>query len=61
MPHFDICFRDEHGGLAARVTTPALDTHHAKILAHAMKAPEHKTLEVWDGETLVYERGHALE
>jgi len=61
MPHFDICFRDEHGGLTAKVTTPALDTHHAKILAHAMKAPEHKTLEVWDGETLVYERGHGLE
>jgi len=57
MPHFDICYRDEHGSLAAKVTTPPLDAHHAKILAHALKEPEHKTLEVWEGETLVYERG----
>lgn len=58
MPQFDICYRDEHGSLAAKVTTPAPDAHRAKILAHALKEREHKTLEVWEGETLVYERGH---
>ena len=57
MPNYDICFRDGHGTLAARITTPAPSPQTAKILAHAMKEPEHKTLEVWEGETLVYERG----
>jgi len=57
MPRYDICYRDDHGSLKARVTTPAPSDLHAKVLAHAMKRPEHKCLEVWQGETLVYGRG----
>lgn len=60
MTNYEICFRDDHGVLAAKITTPAPTAHHAKILAHAMKEPEHKALEVWDGETLVYERGGSV-
>jgi hypothetical protein len=56
MPNYEICYRDDHGALAAKVTTPAPTQLHAKILAHAMKEREYKTLEVWDGDTLIYER-----
>lgn len=57
MTNYEICYRDDHGTLAAKVTTPAPSDLHAKVLAHAMKEPEYKTLEVWNGETLVYGRG----
>lgn len=57
MTNYEICFRDDHGALAARVTAPAPSELHAKILAHAMKEREYRSLEVWDGETLVYARG----
>lgn len=56
MPHYEICYRNEDGSLAAKFTTPCPDDKRAKILAHAMKSREHKALEVWDGDTLVYER-----
>ncbi len=56
MTSYDICYRDAHGTLAMRITTPAPSQRTAKILAHAMKEREYKSLEVWEGETLVYER-----
>ena len=56
MHHYDICFRLNDGSLAARVTVPAPSDKHAKILAHALKERAYKALEVWEGETLVYER-----
>ena len=56
MPNYEICYRDDHGSLAAKVVLPCPDELRVKILAHAMKEREYKTLEVWDGDTLVYER-----
>lgn len=56
MTTYEICYRDDHGSLAAKVTTPAPSELCAKILAHAMKEPEHKALEVWDGGALIYQR-----
>lgn len=56
MPNYEICYRDDHGSLTAKITLPCPDQLRAKILAHAMKEREYKTLEVWDGDTLIYER-----
>ena len=56
MPYYDIFFRNEDGSLAARISAPCPDDTRAKVLAHAMKKRDHKTFEVWDGDTLVYER-----
>lgn len=56
MHNYDICFRFDNGALAAKVRARAPSDKHAKILAHALKEREHKALEVWDGETLVYAR-----
>ena len=56
MPNYEICYRDDHGGLAAKVTTAAPSELQVKILAHAMKEREYKALEVWEGDTLIYER-----
>ena len=36
--------------------SPGADDGRAKVLAHAMKLPSAKKLEVWSGETLIYAR-----
>lgn len=56
MHHYEICFRFDNGALAAKISADARCDQDAKILAHALKEREHKALEVWDAERLVYER-----
>ena len=56
MPSYDICYLDADGKLAFKFAAHCTDEKRAKILAHAMKQPEHKRIEVWDEKTLVYER-----
>jgi hypothetical protein len=61
MPNYEICYLDENGHLAFKFAARCIDETRAKILAHAMKQPEHKRIEVWDEATLVYERPVRLE
>jgi len=56
MPEYEFNYRHSDGSLACKVSAICGDERQAKILAHAMKEREFKTLEVWEGETLVYER-----
>ncbi len=56
MPSYEICYLDENGNLSLKFAATCSDAKRAKILAHAMKQPEHKRIEVWDERTLVYER-----
>ena len=56
MPNYEICYLHENGTLAFQFAANCDDDLHAKVLAHAMKERDHKSLEVWDGRTLVYER-----
>ena len=56
MPSYDIRFLNDDGTLAAAVAAECANETKAKVLAHAMKNKDHARLEVWDGETLVYER-----
>lgn len=56
MPAYEICYLDEAGGLTYKFSANCDDDRRAKILAHAMKLPSAKKLEVWSGETLIYTR-----
>jgi hypothetical protein len=56
MPAYEICYLDEAGGLTYKFSANCDDDQRAKILAHAMKLPSAKKLEVWSGETLIYTR-----
>ena len=56
MPAYEICYLDEGGALTYKFSADCDDDQRAKILAHAMKLPSVKALEVWSGESLIYSR-----
>ena len=56
MPAYEICYLDEEGDLTYKFTADCDDDQRAKILAHAMKLPSAKRLEVWSGDALIYTR-----
>ena len=61
MPAYEICYRDTDGALTYKFAADCVDDGRARVLAHAMKLPSAKRLEVWSGETLIYARpGPAL-
>ena len=63
MPAYEICYLDQDGALTYKFLAHCENDNRAKVLAHAMKAPGAKRLEVWSGEDLVYARpsSRALE
>jgi hypothetical protein len=56
MPAYEICYLDDQGALTYKFTADCDDDQRAKILAHAMKLPSARKLEVWSGDTLIYTR-----
>jgi hypothetical protein len=60
MPAYDIRYLDGEGFLAHTFSAVCDDDKHARILAHAMKLPSTKRLEVWNGDALVYARPMAV-
>ena len=56
MPAYEICYLDEGGALTYKFSADCDDDQRAKILAHAMKSPSIKALEVWSGQSLIYAR-----
>jgi hypothetical protein len=56
MPAYEICYLDTDGALTYKFAADCVDDNRAKVLAHAMKLPSAKRLEVWSGETLIYAR-----
>jgi hypothetical protein len=60
MPAYEICYLDEGGALTYKFSANCDDDQRAKILAHAMKLPSAKKLEVWSGEALIYTRPAAI-
>jgi hypothetical protein len=56
MPAYEICYLDTEGALTYKFAAECTDDKRAKVLAHAMKLPGAKRLEVWSGETLIYVR-----
>jgi hypothetical protein len=59
MPAYEICYLDEGGALTYKFTADCDDDQRAKILAHAMKLPSARKLEVWSGTNLIYTRPSA--
>ena len=47
---------DGDGALTYKFLANCDDDGRAKVLAHAMKLPSAKRLEVWSGEALIYAR-----
>jgi hypothetical protein len=56
MPAYEICYLDTEGALTYKFAADCDDDNRAKVLAHAMKLPGAKRLEVWSGDTLIYAR-----
>lgn len=56
MPAYEIDYRHEDGSLTAKIETWCASDKEAKILAHAMKMDGVRRIEVWQGDTLIYER-----
>ena len=56
MLAYDICYLDQRGVLTCKFTAMCGDDKVARILAHAMKLPDSKSLEVWNGKSLIYRR-----
>jgi len=62
MPAYEICYLDDEGALTYKFLADCEDDGRAKVLAHAMKLPSAKRLEVWNGEALIYARpSHAAQ
>jgi hypothetical protein len=59
MPAYEIRYLDEGGGLTYKFSATCDNDQRAKILAHAMKLPSMKRLQVWSGEDLIYARPSA--
>ena len=56
MPAYEITYRHDDGSLTAKIETHCASDKEAKILAHAMKMDGARRIEVWQGDTLIYER-----
>ena len=56
MPAYEICYLNTDGALTYKFAADCADDGRAKVLAHAMKTPEARRLEVWSGEILIYTR-----
>jgi hypothetical protein len=56
MPAYEICYLDNDGALEYKFCADCDDDGRAKVLAHAMKLPSAKRIEVWSGEDLIYAR-----
>jgi hypothetical protein len=59
MPAYDIRYLDDEGSLAHAFSAVCDNEKRARILAHAMKLPSARRLEVWLDEALVYARDTA--
>jgi hypothetical protein len=56
MPAYEIFYVDDDGARTYKFLANCDDDGRAKVLAHAMKLPSAKRLEVWSGEALIYAR-----
>jgi len=61
MPHYEINYLGEDGQLACKFAAQCDGDMRAKVLAHAMKEREFKSLEVWSGGALIYQRPHRAD
>ena len=53
---FDICYLSADGRLLCKFVVQCRNATCAKVVAHAMKLPTYKRIEIWQGETVIYSR-----
>jgi hypothetical protein len=56
MPAYEIHYLDDGGKTTYKFSATCDNDQRAKILAHAMKLPSVKRLQVWSGQALIYVR-----
>lgn len=56
MPAYEFCYLTLDGKLDFKFLAQCTSEQHAKILAHAMKSPQHRKVEVWQDRDLIYTR-----
>jgi hypothetical protein len=56
MPTYDIYHLDDDGAVSHKFSATCADHSRAKIVAHAMKLPDCKQLEIWIDGIVVYRR-----
>jgi len=56
MPEYEILYLDQCDERIYAFCATCVDDKRAKVLAHAMKLPDTKRLEIWSGPSLVYQR-----
>jgi hypothetical protein len=59
MTAFEIIYLEDDGALACAFTVQFESEMRAKILAHAMKPADCRTIEIWRGKALIYRRPEA--
>ena len=55
MPEYNIYYMDHSGALSYKFSATCDNDKCARIVAHAMKLLDCKRLEVWNGESIVYQ------
>src|ERR1041385_6718428 len=53
---YEICYLSADDRLLCKFVVQCRNATCAKIMAHAMKLPTYKRIEIWQGETSIYSR-----
>ena len=53
---YDICYLSADDRLICKLVVQCRNSTCAKVMAHAMKLPPYKHIEIWCGETNIYSR-----
>ena len=53
---YDICYLSADDRLICKLVVQCRNSTCAKVMAHAMKLPKYKHIEIWRGDTNIYSR-----
>ncbi|HEU0161458.1 MAG TPA: hypothetical protein VFQ69_03555 [Rhizomicrobium sp.] len=56
MPAYEIRYRDQNGALTYAFSATCDDDQRARVLAHAMKTPSARLVEVWRDNAMIHAR-----
>ncbi|OJT96827.1 MAG: hypothetical protein BGN82_07855 [Alphaproteobacteria bacterium 65-7] len=56
MPAYEIRYRDQNGALTYTFSATCDDDGRARVLAHAMKTPGARLVEVWRDNAMIHAR-----
>lgn len=56
MPAYEIRYRDQNGALTYSFSATCDDDQRARVLAHSMKTPSARLVEVWRDDAMIHAR-----